>query len=93
MHRVESMRSAALPRRISALNRLIDSKKSNRPRRKSKSMQVLILVGFMCRLYVYAEILEVDILPYSVRGPRNQIIASQRTETLGTVSQIGCIIQ
>ncbi|KAJ6837637.1 hypothetical protein M6B38_119900 [Iris pallida] len=55
MHRVESMRSAALPRRISVLSRLEDSKKSNRPRRKSESMQVLILVGFMCRLYVYAE--------------------------------------
>ncbi|KAJ6813281.1 hypothetical protein M6B38_144930 [Iris pallida] len=35
-------------------------------------MQVLILVGFMYRLYVYAEILEVDILPYSERGSRNQ---------------------
>ncbi|KAJ6818421.1 hypothetical protein M6B38_405810 [Iris pallida] len=69
MHRVESMRSAALLRRISALSRLEDSKKSNRPRRKSESMQVLILVGFMCRLYVYVEILEVDILPYSERGP------------------------
>ncbi|KAJ6834812.1 hypothetical protein M6B38_333070 [Iris pallida] len=72
MHRVESMRSAALPQRISALRRLEDSKKSNRPRRKSESMQVLILVGFICRLYVYAEIIEVDILPYSERGPRNQ---------------------
>ncbi|KAJ6813282.1 hypothetical protein M6B38_144935 [Iris pallida] len=57
MHRVESMRSAALPRRISALRRLEDSKRSNRPRRKFESMQVLILVGFMYRLYVYAEIL------------------------------------
>ncbi|KAJ6808911.1 hypothetical protein M6B38_166230 [Iris pallida] len=74
MHRVESIRSAALPRRISALRRLEDSIKSNRPRRKSESMQVLILVAFMCRLYVYAKILEVDILPYSVRGPRNQIV-------------------
>ncbi|KAJ6791915.1 hypothetical protein M6B38_241945 [Iris pallida] len=82
MHRVESMQSAALSRRISALNRLEDSKKSNRPRRKSESMQVLILVGFMCRLYVYAEILEVDILPYSVRGSRNQIVALRRTEAL-----------
>ncbi|KAJ6824813.1 hypothetical protein M6B38_380475 [Iris pallida] len=72
MHRVESMRSAALPRRISVLSRLEDSKKSNRPRRKSELMQVLILVGFMCWLYVYAEILEVDILPYSEMGPRNQ---------------------
>ncbi|KAJ6851256.1 hypothetical protein M6B38_261295 [Iris pallida] len=35
-------------------------------------MQVLILVGFMCRLYVYAEILEVGILSYSERGPPNQ---------------------
>ncbi|KAJ6808912.1 hypothetical protein M6B38_166235 [Iris pallida] len=69
MHRVESMRSAALPRRISTLGRLEDSKKSNRPRRKSESIQVMILVGFMCRLYVYAKILEVDILPYSERGP------------------------
>ncbi|KAJ6808909.1 hypothetical protein M6B38_166220 [Iris pallida] len=76
------MRSAALPRRISALRRLEDSKKSNRPRRKSESMQVLILVGFMCRLYVYAEILEIDILPYSVRGPRNQIVALRQTEAL-----------
>ncbi|KAJ6791661.1 hypothetical protein M6B38_243475 [Iris pallida] len=65
MHRVESMQSAALPRRIRALSRLEDSKKSNRPRRKSKSMQILILVGFMCRLSIYAEILEVDILPHS----------------------------
>ncbi|KAJ6804883.1 hypothetical protein M6B38_185240 [Iris pallida] len=32
MHRVESIRNAALPRRISALRRLEDSKKSNRPR-------------------------------------------------------------
>ncbi|KAJ6817336.1 hypothetical protein M6B38_412330 [Iris pallida] len=72
MHRVESMRSAALPRRISALRRIEDSKKLNRPRRKSELMQVLILVDFMCRLYVYTEILEVDILPYSERGPRNQ---------------------
>ncbi|KAJ6798268.1 hypothetical protein M6B38_214280 [Iris pallida] len=81
MHRVESMRSTALPRRMSALNRLEDSKKSNRPRRKSESMQVLILVGFLCRLYVYAKILEVGILPYSVRGPRNEIVALQRAET------------
>ncbi|KAJ6798269.1 hypothetical protein M6B38_214285 [Iris pallida] len=72
MHRVESMRSTALPRRISALRRIENSKKSNRPRRKSESMQVLILVGFICRIYVYTEILEVDILPYSERGPRNQ---------------------
>ncbi|KAJ6813109.1 hypothetical protein M6B38_332165 [Iris pallida] len=82
MHRVKSMRSAALPRRISVLSRLEDSKKLNRPRSKSESMQVLILVGFMCRLYVYAEILEVDILPYSERGPRNQIVALRRTEAL-----------
>ncbi|KAJ6808910.1 hypothetical protein M6B38_166225 [Iris pallida] len=76
------MRSAALPRRISALRRFEDSKKSNRPRRKSESMQVLILVGFVCRLYVYAEILEVDILPYSETGPRNQIVALRRTKAL-----------
>ncbi|KAJ6824814.1 hypothetical protein M6B38_380480 [Iris pallida] len=75
------MRSAAFPRKISALRRLEDSKKSNRPRRKSESMQVLILVGFICRLYVYAEILEVSILLYSVRGPRNQIVALRRAET------------
>ncbi|KAJ6851257.1 hypothetical protein M6B38_261300 [Iris pallida] len=81
IHRVESMQSTALSRRISALNRLEDSKKSNRPRRKSESMQVLILVGFMCRLYVYAKILEVGILHYSVRGPRNQIVALRRAET------------
>ncbi|KAJ6826424.1 hypothetical protein M6B38_271105 [Iris pallida] len=79
MHRVESMRSAALSRRISALNRLEDSKKSNRPMRKSESMHVLILVGFMYRPYIYAEILEVDILSYSRRvrktksPPRNEL--------------------
>ncbi|KAJ6791916.1 hypothetical protein M6B38_241950 [Iris pallida] len=57
VHRVESIRSIVLSRRISALRRLEDSKKSNRPRRKSESMQVLILVGFLCMLYVYAKIL------------------------------------
>ncbi|KAJ6791662.1 hypothetical protein M6B38_243480 [Iris pallida] len=72
IHRVESIRSAILPRRISVLSRFKDSKKSNRPRHKSESMQVLILVGFMCRLSIYAEILEVDILPYSETGLRNQ---------------------
>ncbi|KAJ6824815.1 hypothetical protein M6B38_380485 [Iris pallida] len=75
------MRSAALSRRISALRRLEDSKKSNRPRRKSESMQVLILVGFMYRLYVYTEILEVSILLYSVRGPQNQIVVLRWAET------------
>ncbi|KAJ6795711.1 hypothetical protein M6B38_226095 [Iris pallida] len=44
-------------------------------------MQVLILVGLLYRLYVYAKILEVGILPYSVRGPRNQIVVLQRAET------------
>ncbi|KAJ6791664.1 hypothetical protein M6B38_243490 [Iris pallida] len=82
MHRVESIRSTALPRRISTLRRLEDSKKLNRPRYKSELMRVLILVSFMCRLYVYAEILEVDILPYTKRGPRNQIVTLRRTETL-----------
>ncbi|KAJ6807575.1 hypothetical protein M6B38_170830 [Iris pallida] len=81
MHRVESMRSVALPPRISALRRLEYSKKSNRPRRKSESMQVLILVSFMCRLYIYAKILEVDILPHSQRVRKTQITASQRAGT------------
>ncbi|KAJ6791917.1 hypothetical protein M6B38_241955 [Iris pallida] len=81
VHRVESMRSIVLSRRISALRRIEDSKKSNRPRRKSESIQVLILVGFLSMLYVYAKILEVDILSCSVRGPRNQIVALRRTET------------
>ncbi|KAJ6822762.1 putative transcription factorisoform X1 [Iris pallida] len=81
MHQVESMRSAAFPQRMSALRRLEDSKKSNRPRRKSESIQVLILVDFICRLSIYAKILEVDILPHSQRVRKTQISVSQRAET------------